>query len=239
MPVPSRHVAVVDEDETLREAICRAIRLEQHRAVAYGDGTAASEAFERVLPDCAVISLSISGVTGAALCRRLRERSPSMPIVAVVRREDDLDAVLGQDLLADDYMAKPFSIKELWPRLRVLIRRAGLTGGEPLAWEDRPLTLGPLTLDPVRLAARWNDKPVPLTVTEFFVMQSLVGRVGVVKTRDHLLQDAFPGRSAADGVVDRIIKRIQQKFELLEPGFDNLEGVHGAGYRYRAARRRA
>jgi len=69
-------------------------------------------------------------------------------------------------------------------------------------------------------------------------MQSLVGRVGVVKTRDQLLQDAFPGRSAADVVVDRIIRRIQQKFELLEPGFDNLEGVHGAGYRYRAARRR-
>ena len=162
-----------------------------------------------------------------------------MPVVAVVRREDDLDAVLGQDLGADDYLAKPFSIKELWPRLRVLIRRAGLAGGEPLAWEDRPLTLGPLTLDPMRLAARWNDKPVPLTVTEFFVMQSLVGRVGVVKTRDHLLQDAFPGRSAADVVVDRIIKRIQEKFELIEPGFDNLEGVHGAGYRYRAARRRA
>jgi DNA-binding response OmpR family regulator len=239
MPVPSRHVAIVDEDETLREAICRAIRLEQHRAVAYGDGTAARDAFERVLPDCAVISVSISGVSGADLCRRLRERSPSLPIVAVAKREDDLDAVLKQDLRADDYLPKPFSIKELWPRLRVLIRRAGLTGGEPLAWEDRPLTLGPLTLDPLRLAVRWNDKAVALTVTEFFVMQSLVARVGVVKTRDQLLQDAFPGRTAAEGVVDRIITRIQQKFELMEPGFDNLEGVHGAGYRYRAARRRA
>jgi two-component system OmpR family response regulator len=101
------------------------------------------------------------------------------------------------------------------------------------------LTLGPLTVDPLRLSMRWNDKPVPLTVTEFFVVHALVSRAGVVKTRDQLLQDAFPGRSGGSTAIDRIVARIQEKFDALEPGFDHLEGVHGAGYRYRAARRRA
>ena len=239
MPDPSRLVAVVDENETLRESICRAIRVENHRAAAYGDGAAARDAFERALPDCVVLSMGIGAEEATALFRRLRQRAPALPVIVVVKNEAEMDAVLAQDLGADDYVAKPFSIKELWPRLKVLIRRAGLTGAEPLAWEDRPLTIGPLTVDPLRLSARWNDKVVPLTVTEFFVLHALVGRVGVVKTRDQLLQDAFPGRSAGDGSIDRTIKRIQEKFDVLEPGFDNLEGVHGAGYRYRAARRRA
>jgi DNA-binding response OmpR family regulator len=238
MPAPSQ-VSVVDEDETLREAICRAIRVEKHRAIAYGDGAAAREAFERTLPECVVLSLSIQGTDGRELCRWLRQRSPQLPIVAVVRRENDMEDVLALNLGADDYIAKPFSINELWPRLKVLIRRAGLTGMEPLAWEDRPLTLGALSVDPLRLAVRWTDKPVPLTVTEFFVLQSLVGRVGVVKTREQLMQDAFPGRNASEGTIDRVVKHLQQKFEAVEPGFDNVEGVHGAGYRYRAARRRA
>jgi DNA-binding response OmpR family regulator len=237
MPEPVRQVAVIEEDETLRESICRAIRVEKHRAVPYGSVATARDAFERGLPDCVV--LSVTSADGAELCRSLRQRSPKLPIVAIVRRENDMDDVLAMNLGADDYLAKPFSINELWPRLKVLIRRAGLTGSEPLAWEDRPLTLGPLAVDPLRLAVRWNDTPVPLTVTEFLVLQSLVGRVGVVKTREQLMQDAFPGRGASDGVIDRVVRRIQQKFEAIEAGFDNVEGVHGGGYRYRAARRRA
>jgi two-component system OmpR family response regulator len=238
MPAPSRLVAVVDENETLREAVCRAIRVESHRASAYGGASVAREAFERALPDCVVVSMGVAD-DAAGLCRWLRQRSPTVPLVVAVKSEQDMDAVAALNLGADDYITKPFSIKELWPRLRVLIRRAGLSGAEPLAWEDRPVTIGALTVDPLRLSTKWNDKPVALTVTEFFVLHALVGRVGVVKTRDQLLQDAFPGRSAGDGMIDRIVKRIQEKFDALEPGFDNLEGVHGAGYRYRAARRRA
>ena len=239
MPAPSRQVSVVDEDETLREAVCRAIRVESHRAVAFGDGASAWDAFAKVAPDCAVISMNVTGVDGAELCRRLRERSATVPIIAVVRRENDMERVLALNLGADDYLAKPFSIKELMPRLLGLIRRAGLTGSETLAWEDRPITLGPLTVDPLRLSARWNDTDAGLTVTEFLVLQSLVRRAGVVKTRDQLLQDAFPGRSSSlEGLVEAIVARIQQKFDKVEAGFDNVEGVHGAGFRYRAARRR-
>jgi len=239
MPAPFRLVSVVDEDETLREAVCRAIRLENHRAVAFADCASAWEAFSKVAPDCAVISMGVIGGDGADLCRRLRQRAAAVPIIAVVRNENDMDRVLSLNPGADDYLPKPFSIKELMPRLQALIRRAGLTGAEVLAWEDRPITLGPLTVDPLRLSARWNDTDVGLSVTEFLVLQALVRRAGVMKTRDQLLQDVFPGRlSTADSIIDRVVARIQQKFEKIEAGFDNVEVVHGAGFRYRAARRR-
>src|SRR5689334_22470277 len=97
MPAPSQ-VSVVDEDETLREAICRAIRVEKHRATAYGDGAAAREAFERTPPECVVLSLAIPGTDGREFCRSLRQRSPQLPIVAVVRRENDMEDVLALNL---------------------------------------------------------------------------------------------------------------------------------------------
>ena len=102
--MPSRQISVVDEDETLREAVCRAIRLEQHRASSFADGTAAWDAFARVSPDCAVLSMSVGGRDGVELCRRLREKSPAIPIVAVVR-PDDMDRVLDAAPGADDYLA--------------------------------------------------------------------------------------------------------------------------------------
>jgi DNA-binding response OmpR family regulator len=231
MTAPRRLVSVVESEETLRESICRAIRLEGNAANAYGDGAAAWESFGRGLPDLVVFDVATRGFEPGEFCRRLRERSQTLPIVIVLRREDDLDGALAQDFGADDYLCKPFSLRELMPRITVLLRRAGLTGGETLAWEDRPLTLGPLTVDPIRLSAHWNKRDLSLTVTEFFL---LVRRAGVAKTRDQLLQDAFPGRSGNETTVNNHMARLRRRFEAIDPGFDAIEGVHGAGYRYRS-----
>ena len=239
MPVASRQVAVVEEDETLREAIGRAIRLEQHRVSAFGNGEAARDVLSRSRPDAAVVSLSVPGLDGAELCRQLRERAEGMPLVALAPDDDAVEAwAAAASAPANDYLAKPFTIKDLMPRLMALIRRAGLTGHEPLSLEDRPLTLGALIVDPLRLRGSWHGTDLRLTVTEFFVLLALVRRTGNVKTRDQLLQETFPGRtSASDGVIDRVVSRLRRRFETVEPGLDVIEGVHGAGFRYRAARR--
>ena len=234
MTAPRRLISVVEGEETLRESICRAIRLEGNAANAYGDGTAAWESFGRGLPDLVVYDVATKGFEPGEFCRRLREQSEKLPIIVVLPREDDLDAVLGQGLGADDYLCKPFSLRELMPRITVLLRRAGLKGNETLAWEDRPLTLGPLTVDPIRLSAHWNKRDLSLTVTEFFLLHSLVRRAGVAKTRDQLLQDAFPGRSGNETTVNNHVARLKRRFEALDPAFDAIEGVHGAGYRYRS-----
>jgi two-component system response regulator ChvI len=155
-------------------------------------------------------------------------------VIIVTEREEQLDDPAVTASGADDYLPKPFSIKELLARVTVLLRRASHTGAETLNWEDRPLTLGPLTLDPLRLSVQWGGKPLNLTVTEFFILHALVRRAGLVKTRDQLLREAYPGRATAERIVENHIRRIRLKFEGIDPGFDALEGVHGAGYRYRA-----
>jgi two-component system OmpR family response regulator len=227
-----RLVSIVETEDTLRESVCRALRLDDLRAEGHATPAAGREAMAKTLPDLAVVNVDAAG--GADLCRELRARSAKTPIVAVTGRDADVQALLDAGVPADDFLPKPFSLKELQARVKVLLRRASLTGAETLAWEDRPLTLGPLTVDPLRLSAQWGGRDLALTVTEFFMLHSLVRRAGVVKTRDQLLQDAFPGRSVDGGIVESHIGRIRRRIEHLEPDFDALEGVHGAGYRYRA-----
>ena len=232
---PARLVTIAEREDTLRESICRALGVEGIGAQGFADGAAAAEAFGRVvLPDLAVLGTDVPSVSGLELCRLLRGRGVTLPVILVTQREEQLDDPDVASSGADDVLPKPFSIKELLARVTVLLRRASLTGAEPLAWEDRPLTLGPLTLDPLRLAAQWNSRPLHLTVTEFFILHALVRRAGIVKTRDQLLREAYPGRASAERIVENHIRRIRQKFESVDPGFDALEGVHGAGYRYRA-----
>ena len=96
-----------------------------------------------------------------------------------------------------------------------------------------PVTVGRLVLDPVRLLVTWRDRNVPLTVTEFLLLQSLVRRPGAVKTRDQLMEDAYPDRvSVSDRTIDSHVKRIRRKFAVVDPSFAAIEGVYGAGYRY-------
>jgi two-component system response regulator ChvI len=113
-------------------------------------------------------------------------------IIFLTSREEEFDRVLGLELGADDYLCKPFSMRELMARVKVLLRRASLAPGESGSHDERPVTIGNLTLDPLRLAASWNGTLVPLTVTEFLLLQSLARRPGIVKTRDQLMQDTYP-----------------------------------------------
>ena len=230
-----RLVIVALADETLRESVTRAIRGEGHRAVALVEGSAPGGA--RDLPALAIVELGIAQTEGIELARRLRERWPSMALILVTRDEQALDAALDLDLRADEYLAKPFSVRELLSRVKALVRRVGLIPGAAHAWEDRPLTLGPLTVDPLRLTAQWNGRDVEVTVTEFFLMHALVRRAGVVRTREQLMQETFPDHAAgSDRIIDAHMQRIERRFLRLDSRFDALEGVHGAGYRYRTGR---
>ena len=237
MPPPGRLVSVVEDEETIREAVCFALRREGYRPEAFTDGLAAWDAFSRALPDLAILDIGLPRVDGLELCRRLRARSEALPIIFVTSREDEFDRVLGLEIGADDYLCKPFSMRELMARVKVLLRRAALTGAEPRAGEEQLLAVGALQLDPLRLAVAWNGEPVPLTVTEFLLLQALARRAGVVKTREQLMDEAYPDRvSVSDRTIDSHVKRIRRKFQSIDPGFDGIEGVYGAGYRYRAAK---
>jgi two-component system, OmpR family, response regulator ChvI len=229
-------VSVVEDEDTIREMVCLALGKEGYRTEAFGDGMNAWEAFTRGLPDLVILDIGLPRIDGLEICRRLRRRSDTLPIIFVTSREDEFDRVLGLEIGADDYLCKPFSIRELMARVKVLLRRAAATDASVRATDDQPLVAGRLTIDPLRLSAQWDGQPVPLTVTEILLVQALVRRPGVVKTREQLMTDAYPDRvSVSDRTIDSHVKRIRRKFQGIDPAFDGIEGVYGAGYRYRSS----
>jgi two-component system, OmpR family, response regulator ChvI len=232
MSAPTRRIAVVEDEETIREGICLALRREGHAPAPFDDGLTAWEAMERDLPDLVVLDIGLPRLDGLDLCRRLRARTETLPIIFVTSREEEFDRVLGLEIGADDYLCKPFSMRELMARVKVLLRRTSASEGSR-SGDEATIVVGALTLDPLRLSVSWRGSPVPLTVTEFLLLHSLVRRPGIVKSRQQLMEDAYPDHvSVSDRTIDSHIKRIRRKFLLSDPAFDGIDGVYGAGYRY-------
>jgi two-component system response regulator ChvI len=170
---------------------------------------------------------------GLELCRKLRARSEALPIIFLSSRDEELDRVLGLELGADDYLCKPFSVRELVARVKVLFRRAALIESGRPAEPEKRLAIGPLELDFQRYTASWKGQPLPLTVTEFLLLQSLVNHPGHVKTRRQLMTDAYPHDGfVSERTIDSHIKRLRRKLVEREPAFSGIETVHGLGYRY-------
>ena len=124
MTIHARRIAIVEDEETIREGIVSALRREGHAPLSFPDGLTAWQAFERELPDLVILDIGLPQMDGLDLCRRLRGRSSQLPIVFVTSREDEFDRVLGLEIGADDYLCKPFSMRELMARVKVLLRRA-------------------------------------------------------------------------------------------------------------------
>ena len=229
-------VSVVEDENTIREMVCLALGKEGYRTESYDDGVQAWEAFVRALPDLVILDIGLPRLDGLEICRRLRARSDTLPIIFVTSREEEFDRVLGLEIGADDYLCKPFSMRELMARVKVLLRRAGATDNAARTADDQVLVTGQLAIDPLRLSVSWDGRSVPLTVTEILVLQALARRPGLVKTREQLMADAYPDRvSVSDRTIDSHVKRIRRKLQTIDASFDRIEGVYGAGYRYRTS----
>ena len=242
MTAPSGgRIALVDDEENLRETVAFALRREGYRVELYADGLSAWRSFERGLPDLAVLDVLMPQMDGLELCRRVRALSERLPILFLTSRDEELDRVLGLELGADDYLCKPFSMRELMARIKVLLRRAawraepagaGL-GGDADSGE-RLLEAGRLRLDLRRYQAFWGDAPIPVTVTEFLLLQALARHPGHVKTRAQLIEEAYPNDAyVSDRTIDSHIKRLRRKLSDADPAFEGFETVYGLGYRYR------
>src|SRR5215510_12197620 len=169
-------VAVVDDEASIRETVGFALGREGYQVEAFVDGVEAWEAFERRLPDLVVLDILMPRLDGLELCRRLRARSESLPIIFLTSKDEELDRVLGLELGADDYLCKPFSVRELVARVRVLFRRVAVNREPKALPAADTLTLGSLTLDFDRHLARWRGAVVALTVTEFLIVAALARR---------------------------------------------------------------
>ena len=227
-------IALIDDEENIRATLEYALKREGYRVQLFSDGLEAWESLKKGLPDLVILDIIMPGLDGLDLCRKIRTLSERIPLIFLTSRDEEIDRVLGLELGADDYLCKPFSMRELMVRIKVLFRRAALNAEGLPPEETDTIRLGLLSLDTGRFTVRWDDKPVHLTVTEFRLLHSLVRQPGQVKTRDQLMEEGYPNDAyMSDRTIDSHIKRLRKKFTGVGPDFYGIETIYGLGYRYK------
>ena len=231
----SRRVAIVEDEPAIRANYADALRKQGYDVAAYGGRAEALSALRTRLPDLALIDIGLGDDIdgGFALCRELRAMSATLPIIFLSARDSDFDIVAGLRLGADDYVTKDVSMPHLAARIAALFRRSDLAAAPRTA--DEIVERGKLELDLKRLTAFWNGGRVDLTLTEFWMVHTLARHPGHVKDRDSLMRDA--SIVVDDSTITSHIKRIRRKFLAVDPAFDCIATVYGAGYRWNASER--
>ncbi|WP_416984436.1 response regulator transcription factor [Streptomyces sp. T028] len=179
--MPNR-ILIADDDRAIRESLTRALELEGHDVVTAADGVETLTRVRQDSFDALVVDVMMPHVDGLAVCRVLRADGDRTPMLLLTARADTADRVAGLDVGADDYLPKPFSVRELLARLRALLRRAELTagGGEGYGTGRSPLRIASLRLDPAARRAWWAEQELLLSRTEFDLLELLVRNEGIV-----------------------------------------------------------
>jgi two-component system response regulator ChvI len=230
-----RTIALVDDDRNILTTLSIALQAEGFATRVYSDGEAALKALAENPPDLAVFDIKMPRMDGMELLRRLREHS-DLPVIFLTSKDEEQDEAAGLALGADDYITKPFSQRLLLARVRAILRRAGppqSPGGEAQPGDATVIERGRLAMDPARHRVTWDGKPVSLTVTEFLILEALASRPGVIKSRNQLMDAAYPDDVFVDDrTVDSHIKRLRRKFRAVDSGFEAIETLYGAGYSF-------
>jgi len=227
--VPKR-IAIVEDEAAIRDNYAAAFRREGYTVDAFAARKPALDAFASRLPDLVVIDVNLEDDVegGFELCRELRARSPDLPIIFLTARDSEFDAVSGLRLGADDYLTKDISLPHLMARIAALFRRLDAMK-RPQGNEGR-IVRGDLTIDTERMTIFWQDQPVGLTLTEFWLVHALARYPGHVKNRQQLMDAAQAVLD--DNTITSHIKRIRRKFAAIDSRFDAIETVYGMGYRW-------
>ncbi len=227
-------IALVDDDRNILTSVSMTLEAEGFEVDTYNEGQSALDAFNKKMPDMAVLDIKMPRMDGMDLLQRLRQKS-AMPVIFLTSKDEEIDEVLGLCMGADDYVKKPFSQRLLVERIRALLRRqdAVATGETGTTEETKVMVRGHLSMDPLRHAVTWKGKDVSLTVTEFLLLQALAQRPGFVKSRDQLMDVAYDDQVYVDDrTIDSHIKRLRKKMRMADDEFSAIETLYGIGYRY-------
>ncbi len=225
-------VGVVDDEQGVREAVSAALEENGYAVQVFRDGQEAWEAWSRSMPDIAILDIIMPRLDGLDLCRKIRAQSHELPVVFLTSKDEEIDRVLGLELGADDYVCKPFSVRELIARVHALERRLRFSNSSD-ATPGETLRAGELELNVDALRVTWLGQAVPLTVTEFAILERLVRNAGSVLSREQLLDAAYPDDVyVTERSIDSHIRRIRKKFEDSGRALESISSVYGAGYRF-------
>jgi two-component system response regulator VicR len=227
----SPKILVVDDERPIVEVVSYNLRQANFTVIAAYDGEQAVNLAEAEQPDLIILDLMLPKLDGIEVFRRVRRKS-DVPVIMLTARDAEIDRVVGLELGADDYVVKPFSVRELLARVRNVLRRAPAPNDETLPVSL--IELGMLRIDPARREVFLGEAEVDLTALEFDVLHSLAVHVGQVLTRENLLERVwgydFPGDTRA---VDAVIKRLRNKLRASSPHQDLIATVRGVGYKLR------
>ncbi len=229
----SFEIAIVEDEPALRENYADAMRRQSYRVSTFASRAQAMAAFDLRLPDLVVIDVSLGDEPegGFELCRELRGRSASLPIIFLTARDSELDAVSGLRLGADDYLTKDISLAHLMARIAALFRRVEALGSASDG--AGVLERGDLRIDADRLSVSWQSTDVGLSLTEFWIVHALARYPGHVKSRQQLMDAA--NVVLDDATITSHVKRIRRKFDAIDSYFDAIQTVYGMGYRWNEA----
>ncbi|KGJ89141.1 proteobacterial dedicated sortase system response regulator [Colwellia psychrerythraea] len=227
----SRSIAIVEDDISIRKNYTELLEKQGYKVQAYSNRKQAQQALTEKLPDLAIIDIGLEDEIdgGFTLCQALRQLSSSLPIIFLTARDNDFDTVSGLRMGADDYLTKDISLPHMLARIAALFRRIEAIH-KPTSNEDN-IICGSLTLCLERMLVHWQQQLIELTVTEFWLVHSLIRVPGHVKSRQQLMEDAKV--FVDDSTITSHIKRIRKKFILLDNNFDCIDAVYGMGYRWK------
>src|SRR5213596_2452351 len=228
----SSTILLVDDEDSVQKLLTYPLERDGFRVVQARDGEQALRMFGDERIDLVVLDLMLPKVDGLEVCKRLRADS-NVPIIMLTARGEELDKVLGLELGADDYITKPFSIREFRSRVRALLRRAGLPR-DRAGRESEVIEAGELRIDPARRTVDLAGEPVQLTYVEFELLRTLAGEPARVFTREMLLR-ALWGDSAyrEPRTIDVHVRHLREKLERDPREPEYLLTVRGVGYRFR------
>jgi len=224
----TQRILVVDDEPAVTDLLAYNLRKAHYDVSIAADGRAALRLAGEFKPDLILLDLMIPEVDGLDVCRELR-KSNNVPIIMITARGEETDRVVGLELGADDYVTKPFSVRELMARVKAVLRRTENKNTEPTTIFRGA---GNLRMDLERRAVTVADVPIELTRLEFDLLHRLLINPGRVLTRERLLEQAWGYEYVGDTrAVDSAVKRLRAKLRAASPEADCIESVRGLGYR--------
>jgi DNA-binding response OmpR family regulator len=232
-PAKGTRVLVVEDDPNIRDLVVLHLGLEGLTTEIAADGQSALDMARAQAFDLIVLDLMLPGLDGVTVCRAVRRDTPNRdtPILMLTARRDESDKVIGLESGADDYLTKPFGIREFVARVRALLRRRAPAAAQPAT--SAPVVAGNLTVDPARRQVRLDDRDIELTANEFELLYLLASNKGIVFSRQALMTRIWGDDThVTDRSVDTLVKRVRRKIETdpAEPHF--VLTVWGTGYKF-------
>jgi len=221
-------ILVVEDDPAILRGLADNLRFESYEVLTAADGESGYKLLTEKKPDLLILDLMLPRMSGYEVCRKARAEGITTPILMLTARGEEADRVLGLDLGADDYVSKPFSIRELLARVRAILRRA-----RPAAALPDELRFGDVEVDFRSYEARKGGSPLEMTPKEFQVLRLLAARSGEVVTRDELLNEVWGYENyPTTRTVDNHVATLRAKIELDPANPEHLRTVHGVGYKF-------